>query len=81
MTCTGVTRPLIFAELYEYGEGFVKQAYGYYTGPKDESFLHRAKIYQKWVGVFMMSDHFVYHKTSFEEARETFDRTKNLEVD
>ncbi len=70
-----------FAELYEYGEGFVKQTYGYYTGPKDESFLHRAKIYQKWVGVFMMSDHFVYHKTSFEEARETFDRTKNLEVD
>jgi aminoglycoside 2''-phosphotransferase len=69
-----------FAELYEYGEDFVSQTYNYYSGPKDGSFLNRAKVYQKWVGVFMMSDHFVYHKTSFEEARETFDRTKNLEV-
>ena len=70
-----------FAELYEYGEDFVHQTYDYYSGPKDESFLNRAKVYQKWVGLFMMYDHFVYNKTSFEKARETFDRTKDLEVD
>jgi len=65
-----------FAELYEYGEDFVRQIYGLYTGPKDETFLERAWAYQRWVGVYMMTDHFVHHKTSFEEARQTFDWVK-----
>lgn len=66
-----------FAELFEYGDDFVHQVYSHYTGPKDEMFLERAWKYQRWVGVFMMTDHFMYHKTSFEVARETFDRVKD----
>lgn len=65
-----------FAELYEYGQDFVKETYEFYTGPKDKLFLERAWTYQRWVGVFMMTDHFVYGKTTFEESRQTFDRTK-----
>ena len=66
-----------FAELYEYGKNFVREVYSYYTGPKDGTFLDRAWTYQRWVGVFMMLDHFINHKTSFEVARETFDRVKH----
>ena len=66
-----------FAELYDYGPEFVEGLYAHYDGPKDDTFLGRAQTYQKWVGVFMMVDHFIHHKTSFEKARETFDKTKN----
>lgn len=69
-----------FSELYEYGEEFVRDVYNFYTGPKDETFLKRAWIYQKWVGVYMMTDHFINHKNSFAEARETFDRIKMQQV-
>ena len=65
-----------FAELYDYGHEFVEELYKQYRGPKDATFLQRAQTYQKWVGVFMMVDHFIHQKTSFEKARETFDRTK-----
>jgi aminoglycoside phosphotransferase (APT) family kinase protein len=65
-----------FAELYEYGADFVNTVYELYAGPKDSDFLKRAWIYQQWIGVYMMTDHFVYHKTSFEVARQTFDRIK-----
>lgn len=65
-----------FAELHEYGEDFVRQVYDYYTGPKDDRFLQRAWVYQLWVSVYMMVDYFDNHKTSFTEARETFDRVK-----
>jgi aminoglycoside phosphotransferase (APT) family kinase protein len=65
-----------FAELYEYGEAFVCEVYDAYKGPKDDTFLDRAWIYQCWVGVYMLTDYFVYHKTSFEVARQTFDRIK-----
>jgi aminoglycoside phosphotransferase (APT) family kinase protein len=65
-----------FAELYEYGKPFVEMVFSYYEAPKDETFLARAWVYQQWVGVYMMTDHFVCHKTSFDVARETFDRVK-----
>ena len=65
-----------FAELHEYGFDFVRQVYDFYAGPKDQTFLERAWIYQKWIAVYMMTDYFENHKTSFEEARETFDRIK-----
>ncbi|HTE57948.1 MAG TPA: aminoglycoside phosphotransferase family protein [Verrucomicrobiae bacterium] len=65
-----------FAELYEYGAAFVKAVFDQYTGPQDDTFLERAWIYQKWVGVYMMADHFETPKITFEEARETFDRIK-----
>jgi len=63
-----------FAELHEYGAEFVKEVYDLYTGPKDDNFLERAWIYQQWIAVSMMTDHFINHKTSFAVARETFDR-------
>lgn len=69
-----------FAELYEYGSEFVQKVYECYSGVKDSSFLDRAWTYQRWTGVYMMTDHFVYHKTTFEVARETFDRVKAIEV-
>ena len=63
-----------FAELHEYGVEFVKEVYDLYTGPKDENFLERSWIYQQWIAVSMMTDHFINHKTTFEIARETFGR-------
>ncbi|HSX46814.1 MAG TPA: aminoglycoside phosphotransferase family protein [Patescibacteria group bacterium] len=65
-----------FAELHEYGFGFVQEVYEQYEGPKDPEFLNRAWLYQEWIGVYMMTDHFAYNKTSFAVARETFDRVK-----
>lgn len=67
-----------FGELFEYGEDFVKQVYKAYQGPKDDTFLDRAWKYQQWAAVNMLTDHFVVGKTSFQEARQTFDRVKNL---
>lgn len=67
-----------FAELYEYGDEFVTTMYHAYNGPKNDTFLQRAKTFCKWMGVFMMTDHFLYHKTSFAVARQTFDRTKHM---
>jgi aminoglycoside 2''-phosphotransferase len=66
-----------FAELYEYGKDFVLEVYGYYRGLRDDTFLERAWIYQEWMGVYMMVDHFLNHKTSWEKAKETFERVKN----
>lgn len=65
-----------FSELYEYGDDFIAEMYSYYTGPKDDIFLQRAWTYERWTGVYMMTDHFVNHRTTFEEARELFDRVK-----
>lgn len=39
-------------------------------------FLERVWTYQRWVGVFVMTDHFVNQTIAFEEPREIFDRTK-----
>lgn len=66
-----------FAELFEYGRAFVKKVYDLYSGQKDSSFINRAWTYQCWVGVFMMIDHFETKKTTFEVARQTFDRVKS----
>ncbi len=65
-----------FGEIHEYGTAFVHEVYTYYRGPKDDTLLERAWIYQRWVGVYMMADYFINHKLSFEESREIFDRTK-----
>lgn len=67
-----------FAELYEYGDDFVREVYDYYQGPKDQTFLKRAWAYQRWVAVYMMVNYFDTHKISFEKAKETFDRVKNI---
>lgn len=65
-----------FSENHDYGLDFVREVYALYTGPKDATFLDRAWTYDRWMGVNMMTDHFNGHKTSFELARETFDRIK-----
>ncbi|MGQ1837371.1 phosphotransferase family protein [Kocuria turfanensis] len=65
-----------FAELHEYGEAFVRAVYERYTGPKDPGFLDRAWTYQRWVGVYMLTDHFEVGKTTWSVARETFDRCR-----
>ncbi|HUB93180.1 MAG TPA: aminoglycoside phosphotransferase family protein [Verrucomicrobiae bacterium] len=76
----GIGDPAIdFAELHEYGFEFVRNVYRNYKGPKDDTLLDRAWIYQKWIGVYMMVDHFLSHKTTFAVARETFDRVKKQE--
>ncbi len=63
-----------FAELHEYGRDFVQLVYELYRGPKDSTFLDRSWQYQKWISVYMMTDHFVNKKTSFKIARQTFNR-------
>ncbi|GEO96722.1 phosphotransferase family protein [Kocuria turfanensis] len=65
-----------FAELHEYGHAFVRAVYERYTGPKDPGFLDRAWTYQRWVGVYMLTDHFEVGKTTWSVARETFDRCR-----
>ncbi|MUN62407.1 phosphotransferase [Kocuria sediminis] len=65
-----------FAELHEYGEAFVRAVYERYTGPKDLGFLDRVWTYQRWVGVYMLTDHFEVGKTTWSVARETFDRCR-----
>ncbi|WP_158041228.1 phosphotransferase family protein [Kocuria sp. CNJ-770] len=65
-----------FAELHEYGEEFVRAVYERYTGPGDPGFLDRAWTYQRWVGVYMLTDHFEVGKTTWSVARETFDRCR-----
>ena len=64
------------SELYEYGKEFARAVYEQYRGPKDNTFLQRAWTYQRWIGVFMMVDHFINDKMPFEDSREIFDRTK-----
>jgi len=65
------------AELHEFGTDFVDDVYAAYTGPKDATFIDRAWAYQRWVSVFLMTDHFAYGKTTFAVARETFDHVKH----
>ncbi|MFE7630751.1 phosphotransferase family protein [Kocuria sp. NPDC057446] len=65
-----------FAELYEYGEDFVRAVHERYTGPADPGLLDRAWTYQRWIGVYMLTDHFDVGKTTWEVARETFDRVR-----
>jgi len=65
-----------FAELHEYGKDFVEEVYKLYTGTKDATFLDRAWQYQRWIGVDMMTDYFESQKTTFEVAKQTFDRAK-----
>jgi aminoglycoside phosphotransferase (APT) family kinase protein len=65
-----------FAELHEYGDAFVRAVHERYTGPRDPGLLDRAWTYQCWIGVYMLTDHFDVGKTSWEVARETFDRVR-----
>lgn len=65
-----------FNELHEYGTDFVAAGYEHYQGLKDSDFLDRAWRYYRWQAVYMMTDHFEYQKTSFETARQTFDRVR-----
>ncbi|WP_082696921.1 phosphotransferase family protein [Kocuria rosea] len=65
-----------FAELYEYGEAFVRAVHERWTGPGDPGLLDRAWTYQSWIAVYMLTDHFDVGKTSWEVARETFDRVR-----
>ncbi len=65
-----------FGELHEYGFDFVNEVYKLYSGPKDSTFLARAWTHQEWAAVYMLSDYYEYHKTTFEVARKTFDRVK-----
>ncbi|GAA1762899.1 aminoglycoside phosphotransferase family protein [Kocuria aegyptia] len=66
-----------FAELHEYGEAFVRAVYERYTGPRDAGLLDRSWTYQRWIGVYMLTDHFDVGKTSWQVARETFDRVRH----
>jgi len=66
-----------FAELYEYGRGFAVDVYQKYCGIKGDDFMRRAWIYEKWVSVFLMANHFEYKKYPFEEIRKLFDTLKN----
>jgi aminoglycoside 2''-phosphotransferase len=70
-----------FNELYEFGAQFVHDVYRHYTGPKDDNFLERAWKYQRWAGVYMMTDYFDNHKTTFAIARQTFDRIKSDSIE
>jgi aminoglycoside 2''-phosphotransferase len=65
-----------FSELHEYGREFVQEVYEYYGGPKDDTFLERAWVYQQWAAAYMLTDHFINDKTTWEEARYTFNWVK-----
>jgi aminoglycoside 2''-phosphotransferase len=65
-----------FAELHEYGDDVVRAVHGRWTGPRDPGLLDRAWTYQRWAGVYLMTDHFEVGKTSWAQARATFDRVR-----
>lgn len=67
-----------FAELYAYGEAFIKTVYAQYTEQPDDTLLKRAKDYYKRIGVYLMVDSFLTDKITFEDAKVVFDRTKHL---
>lgn len=70
--CTG-DPAFDFAEIGEYGEDFRAAVFDRYAGPKDGGLLERARRYERWVAVYMLTDHFLVGKTSFTVAREMFD--------
>lgn len=66
-----------FAELYEYGPGFVREVLARYVGRIDATFLDRAWIYQRFAGLYMLAGHLYYGEETWEHARATFDRCRS----
>jgi aminoglycoside 2''-phosphotransferase len=60
------------AELIDYGRPFLESVVARYGG--DDALLDRAVRYGRWLAVYLMTDHLVSGKTSFEVARIPFDR-------
>ena len=61
-----------FAELIDYGGPFLEDVVRRYGG--DAALVDRAIRYGRWLAVYLMTDHLVSAKTSFEVARIPFDR-------
>lgn len=66
-----------FAELYEYGPGFVDEVLAHYVGRVDADFLDRAWTYQRLAGLYMIAGHLYYGEETWEYARATFDRCRS----
>lgn len=66
-----------FAELYEYGAGFVEEVLARYVGRIDPDFLDRAWTYQRLAGLYMLAGHLYYGEETWEYARSTFDRCRS----
>lgn len=66
-----------FAELYEYGPGFVDEVLARYVGRIDSTFLDRAWTYQRFAGLYMVVGHLYYGEETWEYARATFDRCRS----
>lgn len=65
-----------FARLHEYGTDVVAAVYSRYDGPRDPQLLDRARIYWRWFSVYMLTDYFEDGRSSWPEARSTFDRIR-----
>ena len=66
-----------FAELYDYGAGFVEEVLARYVGRVDPGFLDRAWTYQRLAGLYMIAGHLYYGEETWEYARSTFDRCRS----
>jgi len=63
-----------FMELFLYGKVFAEQVFGMYEGLKDEEFLHRAWVYLKRLGVYILVDSFINDKITYKKAKTLFDK-------
>lgn len=61
-----------FAELWEFGDEFVKEVYQNYTGPKDKDFLHRSRLYYKRMPLYVMTSPFLGFRGSFALGHKLF---------
>jgi aminoglycoside 2''-phosphotransferase len=60
------------AELVDYGRPFLEDVARRSGG--DPALVDRALRYARWLAVYLMTDHLLLHKTSFDVARIPFDR-------
>ncbi len=63
-----------FAEIGALGDEFRRAVLDAYRGDTDPGLLDRARAWERWASVFLLTDHVLVGKTSFAVARTMFDR-------
>jgi aminoglycoside 2''-phosphotransferase len=71
-----------FAELYTYGDEFVRQVYELYRAPdKAPHFLDRAKAYMKAIGIHALSNFYRSNRITHNEAMQLVDIGSRLQME
>lgn len=62
-----------FAELYFYGPQFVQEVMQYYHGPRDNTLLHRARVFYRQTAISNLIHSFTDSTVDFAQAKALFD--------